>query len=479
MAAIITEKYRKNLASLLQDDFASNNYYIGLGKSDSWYEPLGSNIAPFPRGTSADNQYVQDALTDLIKIDVSDITRVIPLVTLANGTRYKQYDPHDASCLYPSTINDIVYKPAYFVDMSSGNVYIFIKSPSASSVSITSTDLDNVARGFVDYTYIDGVDTITTQAEIFALGAYHIVAKVGTIVQYSTFNNEQFVEISTSLRADAPYKGALYGFSVINGGTWAGSLNATLNATIEFNGKTNDGADVAVDIPATITVANGVCTAVTVIDDYRIQDLNEGTPESFKCGTCSLIVDTAPTTAPVLAPCIAAKNGFAYDVAEYTPSWYVGFLVNSRSSSHLVYSSYAQASLIRNPKDTSDNLLTAATVSTLNSFTLESYDTSGNNLVGQVITQDSKLIGIVNSSYYDSIAGDTTVYYTNSVKYGYDTPSGSLPIILDGTSTTVNPTNITATSYDHGSGEVLFIDNRASITRSEDQNEEIKIIIQL
>lgn len=479
MAAIITEKYRKNLASLLQSDFTASNYYIGLGKSDQWYEELGSNTAPFPRGTSADSQYVQDALTDLIKVDLSDITRVIPLVTLANGTRYKQYDPHDASCLYPSTINDVVYKPAYFVDMASGNVYIFIKSPASSSVSITSTDLDNVARGFVDYTYVDGVDTITTQAEIFALGSYHIIAKVGTIVQYSTFNNEQFVEINTALRTAAPYKGALYGFSVINGGVWAGSLSTTLNATVKFNGKTNGGSDVAIDIPATLTITNGVCTAVTVSDTYRTQDLNEGTPYSFKCGTCSLTADTAPTTAPVIAPCIASKNGFAYDVTEYTPSWYVGFLANSRSSSHLVYSSYAQASLIRNPKDTSAALLTAATIPTLNSFTLESYDTSGDNLAGQVITQTGKLIGIVNSSYYDSIAGDTTVYYNNTVKYGYDTPSGGLPIILDGTSTTINPTNITATAYDHGSGEVLFIDNRASITRSEDQNEEIKIIIQL
>ena len=45
--------------------------------------------------------------------------------------------------------------------------------------------------------------------------------------------------------------------------------------------------------------------------------------------------------------------------------------------------------------------------------------------------------------------------------------------------TTLTPDAKVRSSYEKGTGDVVFIDNRATVIRAQGQNEEIKLIIQL
>lgn len=478
MASIITEKYRKTLSQFINADRSSSNYYIGLGKSDEWYEDLSNGLsAPFPIGTTADCNDVLANLTDLIKIQNGDFARVIPVAYAEASGFYKQFDAYDAACLYPSSIGGVNYKPAYFIDQVSGYVYIIIYSPENSQMTLTSQDNINLSNGGT-----------SSDNEMFRLSSGHVVVRVGQVVLYSKFNNEQFVEIDTTLDTSSiiNYKGCVYGLHLANGGQYD-VTNGDEGATINIYGIDENDNPILLEgeINASCNFTNGVITLITINSGYYDLLLNRNYESTqFKKAIAKITVSGIDEIIPAtIYPCISNLNGFKYDVTEYTPSWYVCFLTNSRTSEHDVYSKYSQVSLVRAPQVNGTTLTTAAQ-NMKKSFTLTAYDLSvlsgGQYAIEERGSTDVKYIGVLDS--YNNTS--KTVYYTNSPKYGYSTPgeAGTTIAFIDIETGSEILSGIRATSVNAPtvtSGDVMFIDNRASITRSEDQNEELKIIIQL
>jgi hypothetical protein len=493
MAAIITEQYRKNSAQTLIADVTENleaKYYVGLGKSDDWYEKLSAGQeAPFPIGSASDARGVQHALTDIINVGPSNIKTVIPLVT-PSASKFKAYNPYDPTSFYPSTVGADTIKPAYFVDEVSGHVYLFIRSSSTQPLALSNNG--------------SGSDTskITAGENLIITSSQHVIVKIGKIVTLSKFNNEQFVEIDLTLNNDDVYcPGYIYGLHALNGGLYkVGAIAPTgvITGTAVANGVDSAGASITLSIPFNANVTGGVITSIE-LDDYEsiVTEQYDATPFAdavIRLTNITVATSTTngissgdavtETTASVIAPMLSNINGFGQDITKYTPAWYVCFLVNTRSSTHAVYSDYAQVSLLKNPiKESDDQLITSPVVSMTKSFKLTGY-AFGNDIKGYQIVQSSggnitKRIGVVDS--YDTAT--KTVYYNCSLKYGFDTPSTSSPIIfVKGASTFtpgINPTVLTSPDFLPGSADVLFIDNRVSIVRSADQNEELKIIIQL
>jgi hypothetical protein len=211
--------------------------------------------------------------------------------------------------------------------------------------------------------------------------------------------------------------------------------------------------------------------------------------------TAEITISNAAITenkAATLYPCISNVNGFKYDMTEYTPAWYICFLVNSEISIQDVYTSYSQVSLIRNPKLVgATGPLVVGTQNMKKSFTLANYNPISIDNTYAIVQRDNtgaivKRIGMVDSRKQTGTGNvDAVIYYTNSPKYGYDTPlttSGNTISFVNITSdvrtdTSVVPTALVNTEIN--TADVLFIDNRGQIDRADDQNEELKIIIQL
>jgi hypothetical protein len=496
MAAIITENYRKTLANLLQENLQSplNEYYVGIGKSDAWYEDLSGGLtAPFPLGTSGDTAHVLTSLTDLIKIGADNYSRVIPNVNPVTApARYKRFNPYDASCLYPSTINGVDYKPAYFIEPVNGNVFLVLDSPG--------TPLDLSSPG--DF-FLNGNDGNFNQ--MATVNGYTVVF-IGNINPNSKFNNSQFVKVNEEKASDedlefAQYRGAVYGFHIANGGTYVDPITLALvtdpaksaSVTVRQHGvnTTIPGGANEYTINVTCAITNGKITSIRPTAGYY-EELIERTLSGYEFNKAIAeitIGGITQTTAATIYPCISNAKGFTYDMTEYTPAWYACFLVNSDVSVQDVYTSYSQVSLIRNPKlDGSSSVLNVVSKNMKKSFKLigQSVPISPGLAIfqrnsGQII----KRIGVVDS--YEQDGSDGIIYYTNSAKYGYDVPStgvGNTISFLNPANgsiinTTIAPEESSLNTPTIDTADVLFIDNRGKIDRASDQNEELKIIIQL
>jgi hypothetical protein len=501
MAAIITENYRKALAKLLQNE--TDRYYVGLGKSDEWYEDLSGGLtSPFPQGTSGDSFNVLNSLTDLIRVNSSDYAIVIPNVPINDTpSYYKRFNPYDASCLYPSTIGDIVYKPAYFIEPSSGNVFLVLDAPS--NVTLSVTDDTNG--------YFQNGNTGDASIEIANVKGYTIVY-IGTSNPNSKFNNSQFVEVTSQISEepdDYDSQGVVYGFHVANGGLYETSesipvATATLTATVKVyqHGANENDEDASLNIQGTCSVVDGKITLFTPSPSYYVNLANrdpnlinfkftKAISEFDEIVIGSGIIERSRAT---VYPCISNINGFKYDMSQYTPSWHICFLVNSDVSVQDIYTNYSQISLIRNPKLVNDEgVLNVNSKNMKRSFTLASYTAPTIDSTYAIVQKNNdgdviKRIGVVDSYEQSGTLGeDAVIYYTSSAKYGYDTPftagAGSYPISFidtsDGTltDTSVVPSALTNPIID--TADVFFIDNRGKIDRADDQNEELKIIIQL
>ena len=113
MAAIITDDFRKNNIERFIDDVSSNqspnstavNYYIGIGKTDPWDRDVNGRteaetgfIVPLPDGSILEKADIKKNLMTLIKVDSTDILRLVPQIEYKTGSTYKVYDPTDTSC---------------------------------------------------------------------------------------------------------------------------------------------------------------------------------------------------------------------------------------------------------------------------------------------------------------------------------------------------------------------------------------------
>jgi hypothetical protein len=495
MAAIITENYRKSLAKLLDENLQDpiNNYYIGIGKSDEWYEDLSGGLsAPFPQGTTGDSLNLLGNLTDLIKMSFADYSRVIPNVNPTTvASYYKKFDPYDASCLYPSTIGGLSYKPAYFIEPSNGNVFLVLDAPTtATTLAVTSADP-------IPYTFFLNGNTGDVGVEMITTTSGYTIVCIGNIDPNSKFNNSQFVGVEEDLNTSGTlkYKGVVYGFHVANGGVYSGDGTSVAGTvTVYESGSTVMTYAAPLQIPVLCTIFEGKITSVRPTSAYYSNLATNASALSgfsFKKPTAKIAITDegiTQTTEATIYPNVSNTNGFKYDMTEYTPAWYVCFLANTDVSSQDVYTKYSQVSLIRNPTlDGATSILNVAFQNMKKSFTLAGYTASSIDETYSIVQKNSssqivKRLGTVDS--YKQNGDDVVIYYTNSAKHGFDKPlttSGNTIVFVSSTgvetATSIVPSSPSTPTVN--TADVLFIDNRATINRSADQNEELKIIIQL
>ena len=478
MSAIITNQFRKNSRELFINDIDnSTNYFIGIGKSEPWPDVGGNEESalnysvPLPSNTIIEKT---DALKNLISLlKVQGTFTVIPRDEWVSGRVYKVYDPSDPNIFNYETIGNTAYYPCYMTH--SERIFVCIKntSPALDQEGVIVPSTTNVtATGF------------TNQPGVLTDG--YSWAYVCDLTTTSDFYTNQFVDIPDNLtvqtdidNARTATGGKVYGFKVNNGGTGISAQDITLI------GKDSLGAPIAdVNIrtgvndqaPYVVTIVGGVITAITITTDQW--------PAGY--AEASVVVAGVATD---IQPLVAPIDGFGFSPRSDLPSFYAGLFAayeGGAGGEAPVGLGFRQVSLVKDAVRT-DNDVPAN--DTLNIYdTLPYLQLSSSTGIptdaGTVIERESTSTSKGGKAYLDYVdATNHRVYYhQNSSGEINQKPieTGDVTFTSPGGTTTSAYTvsAIVQGEYNQGSGETLFLENRKAILRNNNQQEDIKLVIQ-
>ena len=484
MPAIITDKFRIHNSEQFQEAFSEtsgNTMYLGIGRPQAFATSTrgdgrtnneGTDVAPL---TPADNLNAQhfpfDDLMAAKKISASDVTFAVPRRNWTTGTTYDIYR-HDYGEYATGTTTAItanggastLHDSAFYVLTTDRNVYKCLDNDgnTASTVEPTGTST-----------------TVLTTADGYKWKYMYTL----TASQQANFLSTDFMAVATdSTVSSAAVDGAIDIIKIKSAGS--GGTDGT-HTGIAIRGDGTGGV-------CSVTVAGGVVTAVTVT--------TAGTGYTFGTVSNAQIVAAGATSlsGAELDVIIPPKGGHGKNAIEELGGFYV--MMNTslegtesgNSGDLTVANDFRKITLIRDP-NAGGSAASATTLRATKAINLSGV--SGSYVVDEKITQASTgAVGKVVE--WDS--SNSILYYiqTRHTNEGIDTNgnqtafSGTNTVTgaggATGTPTTSTSTidNVSFTSgysaseIDHDSGDILYIENRAPITRAADQTENIKLVIE-
>lgn len=448
MPAIVRQTMSRALAQNLLDDVqnSSNEYYIGIGKSDAFSDQDDLIIDPIdcPRDEREFRSNLQS-----IKM-VEDSTFVAKRVNWSSGSIYSGWDD--------TTPSDIVepWTPWYVMN-DAKEVYICIEQGKALNGTPTQSIVEpNYGLlNITDYTQPFNTTDGYTWKFLYSL-------RPETIFQFLSSNHIPVQEAEPSLPTGDPIEdlqtsvmlsaigGQITRIRVEDGGSGYAS-----EPTITIHG---DGTGAA----ATAVIDGGVVTKI-IMSDY-------GSGYTY----ASLEIASGVTEC-VAFPVITTKEGLGHNpIHDLKTS---SILMNIKPDGDVDGTfitggnTFRQMGLIKNPTlPDGTTPFTGVSVKTLPSMTLAS--TSPFETGKKITGTQSGAVAYVNESV------DAEVFYHQNESTGIKpfqvgeavVQSG---IVLTGDIATLSPVN----GIDRFSGEVLYIESRNKIRRDSEQQEDIKIVI--
>ena len=484
MPAIITDKFRIHNSEQFKEAFSEtsgNTMYLGIGRpqafatstrADSRTNNEGSDTAPV---TPADNQNAQhfpfDDMLAAKKIAASDTTFVIPRRNWTTGTTYDIYR-HDYGERITGTTTaqtsnsgaSTLHDATFYVLTAARNVYKCLDNDNntASTVEPTGTEVDilSTADGY-KWKYM-----------------YTLSAS-----EQANFLSTDFMAVTTnSTVAAAAVDGAVNIVKIKTAGS--GGADGT-HTNIDIRGDGTGGK-------VSVTVASGAVTAVTVT--------TPGTGYTFGTISNAQIVAAGATSlsGAELDVIIEPKGGHGKNAVEELGGFYVMMNTSlegtesANTGDFTVANDFRKITLIRDPQSGGS----AASASTLRATkAIELTGVSGSYVVDEKITQattgavgkvveydsTNKLLYYIQTRHNDEGVdsnGNQTAFSGNNVITGAGGATGT-PTSNTKTLNSVSLTSgYSASEIDADSGDILYIENRAPITRAADQTENIKLVIE-
>ena len=484
MPAIITDKFRIHNSEQFREAFSEasgNTMYLGIGRpqpfatstrGDARTNNEGSDISPL---TPADNLNAQhfpfDDMLASKKIPTTDVTFAIPRRNWVTGTTYDTYR-HDygeyatggTTVITANSGASTLFDATFYVLTTDRNVYKCLANDNNTASTVeptgTSTTVLSTADGY-KWKYM-----------------YTLSAS-----QQSNFLSTDFMAVATDATvSSAAVDGTIEEIKIKTAGS--SGTNGT-HTGVAIRGDGSGGT-------CSVTVAGGVVTAVTITA--------AGTGYTFGTVSNAQIVTAGATglTGAELDVIIPPKGGHGFNAIEELGGFYVMLNTSlegtesANSGDVTVANDFRKITLIRDPLSGGS----AATASTLRATrAINVASVTGSYVVDEKITQATTgAVGKVvewdatNSILYyiqtrhndeglDSNGNQTAFSGTNIVTGaggGTSTPTTS--------TSTINNVSFTsgysASEIDHDSGDILYIENRAPITRAADQTENIKLVIE-
>lgn len=451
--AIVTNPIKKQVITTLQTDMldSATNYFAAIGRSEDWND---SDVAPTAVNSAREERNFRLGLQSVK--NVIDLSMVVPRYNWASGTIYSQYD--DAQVGYPSQ--------AYYVMNNNNQVYMVIQqSRNVSGVAQVSTVQPTGNTTGTPFSTSDGYiwkflySISALDANKFISANYLPVTLVTT-----TDSDSPAATVEQKAVQDAAIKGQIVGYAVDSGGA---GYTATPSVTVRGNGTKAKGA---------ATISGGQVTKVTLIDSSGAFTLGSG----YHFADVTITGGGSPTKPAKVRAIIGSPLGLGADARDDLRS--TAIMLNAKpdgteAGDFIVGNDFRQVGLIKDIKiPDSDGLFTASTGQALKELKFSSVTTN--------FTADNTIRGANSGveALIDKVDSSRVWYHQTEVTGFGNFDSGENVSEVDGNGAGalraadapyINP------EVDNQTGQVLYIDNRAAVTRASDQTEDIKIVIQI
>ena len=444
MTAIITDKLKKQLLLSIVDDVdsADNNYFIGIGKSETWN---ATDAAPTPKNSLRDERNLGLSLQSVKSI--ADKSLVIPRTDWSSGAIYSSYNDniegHPASSYYVFTDDNHVYICLQQGRNAAGNAVNSTVKPTGTSGNAFKT-----ADGYV-WKFLYSIGALT--ASKFLSSNFLPV----TFIETTDSDSPASIVEQKGIQ-DVAVAGEIVGYTVTSGGT---GYTSTPTATILGNGTSAQ---------ADVTVSGG---AVSKVD---AKDLSGTLAFGSGYSYADITLTGGGGTGATIRPIIGVKNGFGADPRDDLRARAIMF--NSKpdgteSGDFVIGNDFRQVALIKNPLTYTNAKLTDATGNALNKLNLST--------ISVAFSPDKTIENISGTkAYIDKVDSDNLYYHQNETTgFGLFSPGDAISE-TDGSGAGVVAAD-SAGDFNPLTGDILYIDNRAAVTRVAEQTEDIKIVIQL
>ena len=484
MPAIITDKFRIHNSEQFQEAFSEgsgNTMYLGIGRpqpfavatrGDSRTNNEGTDTSPL---TPADNLNAQhfpfDDMLATKKIAASDVTFAIPRRDWVTGTTYDVYR-HDygeyatgtTTAITSNSGKSTLFDASFYVLTTDRNVYKCLENDgnTASTVEPTGTST-----------------TVLSTADDYKWKYMYTLSAS----QQANFLSTDFMAVSTdSTISAAAIAGAIDEIKIKSAGT--GGTDGT-HTGIAIRGDGTGGT-------CSVTISGNIVTAVTVTA--------AGTGYTFGTVSNAQIVAAGGTslTGAELDVIIPPKGGHGKNAIEELGGFYVMLNTSlegtesSNSGDVTTANDFRKITLIRDPLSGGS----AATANTLRatrainvtgvsgSYVVdEKISQATTGAVGKVVEWDSvnSILYYIQTRHNDEgvdVNGNQTAFSGTNIVTGAGGATGT-PTTSTSTINNVSFTSgYSASEIDADSGDILYIENRAPITRAADQTENIKLVIE-
>ena len=454
MTAIITDKLKKQILLSIIDDIDSdaNNYYIGLGRSEVWDS---ADAAATPGNTGREQRNLGLSLQSIKT--VADKSLVIPRYNWSSGAIYSGYNDNIAG--HPTT--------AFYVFTDENHVYICLQpGRNAAGAIVTSTvkptgtsgNAFKTSDGYV-WKFLYSIGALTASK---FLSANFIPV---TFVAETDSDSPASIVEQKGIQ-DAAIGGEIVGYTVVSGGS---GYTSTPNATIIGNGSS---------AKATVTISGGAVSKVDVHDSGGVQVFGSG------YSYANVTLTGGGGTGAIVRPIIGPSSGFGSDPRDDLRARAIMF--NSKpdgeeAGDFIIGNDFRQVALIKNPKTYADSDFVATTGNGLRRLNLQT--------IANAFSADKTILGTTSQAkaYIDKVDSDNIYYHQNETTGFIQFQEGESISETDGSGSGVLAAvgdDADSDAYTNGefnplTGDILYIDNRAAVTRSADQTEDIKIVIQI
>ena len=474
MVAIITDKLKRNMINKLIEDVDStgSNYYIGIGRSEQWDS---TDTVVNPLASARDERQFRSSL-QAMKLG-EDISFVVPRNNWSSGTVYSGYD--DAVAGYPTN--------KYYVMTEQNFVYVCLKQgrnsagvavPSIIAPTVTTMEPFETSDGYVwKYLFQQGAVPINK----FLTSNFMPLSYIETD---SDASGDVIKEEQRKIQKYA-IRGEITDIVVTAGGS-----GYTSPPTVGINGVQRSYGRFGLDSDpktalATAIIHNGQLVNITMNDS--------GTGKAFGRGydAADITITGGGGSGATARAVISPYRGWGRDPREDLKSTSVMIntkLAGTEGDTFLIGNDYRQVALIKNPATSPDSargindsdarlpLLSLTSSNALKSLKLASAP-AGSFTADKVIVGGSSAAKAV----LDQVDSNR-LYFHQTEDTGFINFTGGETLTeIDGAGNgTLDSAAAFLDSADVNvhTGEILYIDNRASITRSSAQTEDIKVVIQ-
>ena len=502
--ALVTDNFRIYAAESFRNTLtATNKVYMFVGRSKTW----GSSDVP-PTGEPIDSfEYARTSYGDSVafkRVDISDTALVIPRVDWVDPTKttggvgrtYSMYKPDYAPTKTTANGSSRLYDSNFYVMNSDFNVYKCLYNgqdptyprgrPSLVEPTGTSTTIIETSDSPGVYSY--------RWKYLYTIDADNILK----------FVTSEFIPVLTnSLVQSAANAGSVDTVVIENSGS--GYNNGTYtNVPIRGDYNINGGTQAL----CTVIVVSGSISSVTITQ--------AGSGYSFASIDVSLITNIGSGQNAALDVVLPPNGGHGKDSVRELGAYRLMFASKLETTSAFVDFpndlTYRRVGLVLNPTDYNTTTVcsqnTRSAVKALIFPQTGSGAPTGDFAPGETITQTTtNAKGFVVSydnvtkvlKYYQDVTdgtvnGDIIPFSGANQITGSASSFTATPDATQGTSSVpISQITIGVSVYELGlsfvtgyaneevelnSGEILYLDNRIPITRSADQNEELKVVIE-